>query len=82
MAVVVNRYPIKEELSPDPDGATVEFHTFWPYQPGSLSVWLNGMRLDPNLETGFTEGGGDLVIMKEPPEIGDSLQAQYDAAVS
>lgn len=78
--VVTNRDPVKESLTPDPDGARVEFYTSVDYKPGSLSVWLNGLRLDPYWETGFLEGGGNIVTMKEAPMAGDSLQAQYDAA--
>jgi len=78
VTVVVNKDPTKEVLTPDPDGARVEFYTSRNYKPRSLSVWLNGMRLDPFLETGYLEGSGNLVTMKESPGIGDSLQAQYD----
>lgn len=80
MTVVVNRDPVKEILTPDPDGIRVKFYTSRNYQSNSLSVWLNGMRLDPFLETGYLESGSNEVTMKEAPWVGDSLQAQYDPA--
>ena len=76
--MTVNRNPIKELLTPDPDGFCTEFHTSRNYIPDTLSVWLNGLRLDRFRETGYLEGGSNKILMKEAPELGDSLQAQFD----
>lgn len=78
MSFILNREPIKETLIPAPDGVRVEFQTSRNYKPKSVSVWLNGMRLAPSLETGFLESGGSTITMKEAPWAGDSLQVQYD----
>jgi len=80
MPVVVNRNPVKEDLTPAPDGVRVEFYTTQDYRPGSVSVWRNGMRLDPFLEDGFLENGGNAIELREAPWEGDTLQAQYDPA--
>ena len=63
-----------------PDGVRVEFYTTQDYRPGSVSVWRNGMRLDPFLEDGFLENGGNAIELREAPWEGDTLQAQYDPA--
>ncbi len=79
MALISARDPSKELLTPDPDGVIVDFQTSQPYRAGSVSVWVNGFRLDPNWDTGFDELGGSTIRMKEAPLQGDSLQAQYEA---
>ena len=78
MTIVKNILPIKEPLVPDPDGVRTAFYTTQSYVNKSISVWLNGLRLDPNVEEAFIEEGSNLILMKEPPEVGDSLYVQYD----
>lgn len=56
------RGPVKETLTPDPDGTRREFWTSQPFKPGTISVWLNGVRKMQSWENGFleiwsTEGG-------------------------
>jgi len=80
MTVVVNHNPVKEVLTPDPDGIRTDFYTSRPYVARSVSVWLNGLRLDPQADDAFLEVGGNTIRMKEAPWAGDSLQVQYDAA--
>jgi hypothetical protein len=79
MSFVVVDNPEKEMLTPDPDGVTTSFHTSKPYKPGSVSVWLNGIKILSEFEDGFTEAGGTEILMKEAPWVGDSLQAEFEA---
>lgn len=72
--------PVKELLTPSPDGVVTEFYTSSAYKTNSVSVWLNGIKLIPFFDDGFTTAGGTSTItMKEAPLTGDSLQAEYDA---
>ena len=77
---MIIRNPIKEIPTPDPDGVTTDFSTSQPYRSGSVSVWLNGMRLIAEWDDGFVELGGTVIQMKEAPYTGDSLTVQFEAA--
>jgi hypothetical protein len=80
MTYVLHKDPHTERLTPDPDGATVEFSTSIPYLSGTVQVWHNGLQLDPRLDDGFLESGGTLITMKMAPKTLDILVARYDPA--
>ncbi|UCG53161.1 MAG: hypothetical protein JSW58_06305 [Candidatus Latescibacterota bacterium] len=80
MGVQVTKDPVKETLVPDPDGVTVDFQTSANYQPGSVAIWFNGVKLIREWDDGFAELGGNTVRMAEAPRTGDSLQVEYEAA--
>lgn len=76
----VVKNPIKELLTPSPDGVTVTFYTSTTYRKGSVSVWRNGLKLIPGWDSGFIADGGITITMTEAPKTGDSVQAEYDSA--
>jgi len=72
--------PIKELLTPLPDGVITDFSTSQAYSPGSLSIWKNGHKVDPSVDNGFLEIGPTSVRMKAPPLLGDRIWGEYGAA--
>lgn len=58
------------------DGENVIFYTEYSYWPGSVRVWLNGMKqwLGPDY---YETLGGTKVEMVEPPQPGDDLIIDY-----
>lgn len=80
MALTRTRDPVKERPSPEPDGLRTDFDVSQPYKPGTVSVWLNGLRLVADWDDGFEELGGTTIRLKEAPLLWDSLQAQYEVA--
>jgi hypothetical protein len=74
------REPYKEQLTPAPDGATTDFSTSLDYRPGSLSIWRNGVKLDPTADNGFLEIPPATARMKAPPLLGDALWGEYERA--
>lgn len=80
MSVVFIREPrIKELWVPEPDGVNTDFETSGNYKFGTVSIWLNGIRIVSDLASGFTELGGKTIRMKELPLLGDTLHAMYEA---
>lgn len=75
---IIRGEPEKESLVPDPNGVNTDFQTSVAYKSGTVSVWLNGIRLVDELDTGFLELGGNTIRMKEAPLTGDSIQAMYE----
>jgi hypothetical protein len=59
------------------NGFNKVFETPTSYRPGSVRVYRNGLLLEPSLVDGFTEGGGNKVVMKEAPKETDIMQAFY-----
>lgn len=79
MALTAGRELKKETLTPEPNGVRKSFYTSVPYKANSVSIWLNGVKLIKEWDDGFAELGGTEVLMSEPPLLGDSLQAEYEA---
>jgi hypothetical protein len=79
MPVQLLHNQVIELLDPLPDGVVQEFSTSRNFKPGTVSVWLNGMRLIQEYEDGFLEIGNRYIRLKEIPRPGDCLQAQYEA---
>ncbi len=71
--------PVKEVLSPDPDGIVTDFTSTQSYKLKSTYVWINGLLLVKAWDTGYIELGGNTIRMKIAPLAGDSLQIQYEA---
>ena len=78
MSVTVTRYPLKETLTPSPDGIETEFYTSQLYMDNSVSVWINGVKKIRDWDDGFEETGSSEITMNEAPLTGDSIQAEYD----
>lgn len=75
------RHPVREVLTPDPDGVVTAFATSQPYKPGTVSLWLNGVRKVAAWDDGFDENeDGTTIDLKEPPLAGDSVVAEYEPA--
>lgn len=73
-----------EDLTPDVDGTAVAFEVTDPFDPGSLVVIHNGLRLRMGEAPGgdFLETeGSDGFIMAVAPLVGDTLQVQYEVEV-
>ena len=79
--IQVTREPTKALLTPNPDGIIVIFQIPENYVSGTVSVWLNGLRVITDGANGFTELGGDQIEMNAPPLSGVSVQAQYEAVM-
>ena len=78
MSITVGKDPLKENLTPSPDGLNDIFYTSQDYKPKSISVWLNGIKLIKDWDDGFEETGDDEITMNEAPISGDFLQAEYE----
>jgi hypothetical protein len=74
----IRKEAITEQLTPSPDGAQVMFSTSKEYVPGTVSVWINGLRKIQDWDDGFDELGGKDIEMREAPQAGDSIQARYE----
>ncbi len=69
--------PVKELLTPEPDGAVTDFTTAQRFHPGTVSIWVNGLRRLAAWDDGFTEIDDQTIRLKEAPLTGDSVQAEY-----
>lgn len=78
--VMIKGLPECETPPETPDGVITDFTTTVAYKPGTVSVWINGMRLQADLDTGFTESPPQTVSMKEPPLTGDTIAVQFEPA--
>jgi len=78
--IVVCQNPVKETLTPSPNGVIQKFYTSQVYRAGTVSAWINGIKLIAGWEDGFTETGVKEVTLKETPLTGDSIQAEYEPA--
>lgn len=56
-----------------PDGMLREYNTPTPYKKGTVTFALNGR----SHTQGWTEKGGTLVLLDEPPQIGDVVSFWY-----
>lgn len=63
------------------DGVNTVFKTSFPFASGTVSVFLNGLLLNPAFDDGFTETLPQTVTMKEAPQVGDSLVIEYHSNV-
>ena len=75
--ITVTKNPKKENPIPSPNGASVDFFTSQNYQSGSMSVWLNGIRLIQEWDDGYEETGSNKITLKVAPLNGDSLHVEY-----
>jgi hypothetical protein len=66
------------DLTSQVNGIATAFSTLEPYLPGTLEVYLNGVR--QRREVFFVESGGSGFTTSEAPKIGDSLAAQFEIA--
>jgi hypothetical protein len=64
------------DLTDQVNGVAVTFSTFEDYLPGTLEVYLNGVRQRPGLF--FSETGAQSFTTSEAPRVGDSLSAQFE----
>ena len=78
-AQILRNLPEIEVPPETPNGVITDFTVTKIYVPGTVSVWLNGMRLQADLETGFIEIPPQTVRMKEAPVLDDTIEVQYEA---
>ena len=64
------------DLTDQVTGFTTEFSTLEEYLPGTLEVYLNGVR--QRCGVFFVESGPQSFTTTEPPRAGDALAAQYE----
>jgi hypothetical protein len=62
------------------DGQNTTFRTSKAMMPGTIAVFLNGLNLDPGLETGWFLLSDRLIQFKEPPLVGDTVGVDYALA--
>lgn len=74
------RDPVKEILTPEPDGIAVDFNTSQAYKPGAISIWINGIKKIKDWDDGFLELNSNTIRTKSVLLPGDSIQAEYQAA--
>lgn len=63
------------------DGANVHYTTTFQYAPDSVQVYVNGQLKVQAWDDGFVVLGGNLVALKEPLLVGDTLEIEYQANV-
>lgn len=59
------------------DGTNTAFATSFDFTPETVHVYLNGRLKIRDWDDGFWVTGVRLVIMKEPPLLGDTLEVEY-----
>jgi hypothetical protein len=59
------------------DGANTEFTTTFDFTAETVNVYLNGRLKLRDWDDGFWVVGTRTVVMKEPPELGDTLEVEY-----
>lgn len=59
------------------DGVNTVFLLQYPFVPGTVVVFLNGIAEVREFDDGFTEIGPDTIQLKEPPLEGDVVQVFY-----
>jgi hypothetical protein len=69
--------PKIETLQGSSNGINTIFKTSSSYRPGSVQVFRNGLLGERTLVDGWVELGLKRIQLKEPPELGDILQAYY-----
>ena len=79
-AQILRDHPTVEAPPEIPDGVVTDFTVDHPYVSGTTSVWLNGVRLQDDLETGFIELAPNTVRFQEAPVSGDVIEIQYQKA--
>ena len=65
------------DLTDQVNGVATSFSTLEDYLPGTLEVYLNGVRQRRGVF--FTETGAQSFLTTEPPQPGDALGAQFEA---
>lgn len=79
MTVVILKAGQKIEIPPEvPNGITTDFTTIYPFTPGTVSVWYNGILLRADLETGFSEVPPTTIRFNEAPIEGDTVMIRYE----
>jgi hypothetical protein len=64
------------DLSDQVNGVATTFSTLEPYLPGTLEVYLNGVRQRPGVF--FVESGSSSFTTTETPRAGDALATQFE----
>lgn len=67
------------------DGVTQRFHTQWPFVPGSLKLYINGVRQRKGVNLGYIEEKVDLswindvwtIFIYYPPEVDSGVIVEY-----
>ncbi|MGI4850633.1 MAG: hypothetical protein ACRYGR_01655 [Janthinobacterium lividum] len=62
------------------DGKNTVFRTSNAMVPGTVGVFLNGLSLDPGLETGWYLQSDRLIKFREAPLVGDTVSVDYQLA--
>lgn len=62
------------------DGKNTVFRTSNAMMPGTVAVFLNGLSLDPGLETGWYLQSDRLIKFREAPLAGDTVSVDYQLA--
>ncbi len=65
-----------KDLTSQVNGVVTSFSTPESYLPGTLEVYLNGVRQQRAVF--FTETGGQTFSTTEPPRVGDALSVQFE----
>lgn len=64
------------DLSDQVNGVATTFSTLEPFLPGTLEVYLNGVRQRRGVF--FSETGSQTFSTTEPPQVGDALSVQFE----
>ena len=75
----VIRYEVNNVLIGTINGINVTFQTPYKFIPGSISVYVNGLKMMPGIGNDFVEDNStnDKVILASAPLSGDILLADY-----
>lgn len=68
----------EETMSGAIDGVNMQFCTTHPYETGTITVYLNGLKLTVGSGNDFIEGPGNCITMFYAPLPGDVLTAEYN----
>ena len=76
-------YPVQlrivndESLSGAIDDSNVMFSTNYVFIPGTITVYLNGLRLRPGINNDYIELDDQTIEMNYAPLVGDVVMADY-----
>lgn len=75
--IIVEELVENDNVVGDVDGLNTTYTTTFNYVPGTLRLYLNGLRQRVGGGNDFTESGSNQITMNNPPLPGDVLIADY-----
>lgn len=75
--IIVEEFVENDALAGTIDGANDTFSTSFNYEPGTIRLYLNGLRQSVGLSNDYNTTLPNFIVMNNPPLPGDILIADY-----